>query len=154
MNGTRSQNVGTLLIVLTLFAAGPAASQDIADTIRKIERERLQALVDADMVVVEQLHADDFELINPHGRVWPRKQYLGAVASGAIRYQLWSPGEIQVRVYGDAAVIHYQADLKLIFHQQEVPRWKYWYTNLYELRDGKWLAVWSQATEVFEQKLQ
>ena len=152
MHGTGSRNIGTLLAVLTLSVTGPAAAQDIADTIRKVEHERLQVLVNADMVAAEQLHAHDFELITPHGRVWPRKQYLGAVASGTIQYQLWNPDKMQVRMYGDAAVIHYQADLELVFYQQAVPLRKYWYTILYEQRDGQWRAVWSQATEVFEQK--
>lgn len=48
-----------------------------ADRLRAIERERLRALVAADMDVAERLHAADFQLINPAGAVLSREQYLG-----------------------------------------------------------------------------
>ena len=39
-----------------------------ADLIRATERERIRALVEANMEVARQLHADDFQLINPRGQ--------------------------------------------------------------------------------------
>jgi hypothetical protein len=40
------------------------------DEIRAIERERLRALVAADMDVAGQLHADDFQLVTPSGSTY------------------------------------------------------------------------------------
>jgi len=53
-----------------------------ADLLRATERNRLRALVEADMETAYQLHADDFQLINPAGGALSKEQYLGGIASG------------------------------------------------------------------------
>lgn len=65
-----------------------------------------------------------------------------------MKYLLWEPEEIDVRLYGNAAVIRYQAELEIIFHGYNVPRSRYWHTDIYEQHEGSWRIVWSQATEI------
>jgi len=50
-----------------------------ADRIRAIERERIRALVEANIEVAQQLHADDFQLINPGGSALSKGNILGAL---------------------------------------------------------------------------
>ena len=77
-----------------------------------------------------------------------REDYLGAIASGHMRYVSWEPEAISVRLYGTAAVLRYQAQLEIVFGGHPVPRARYWHMDSYEWRDGRWQAVWSQATAV------
>ncbi|OYU89957.1 MAG: DUF4440 domain-containing protein [Bradyrhizobiaceae bacterium PARB1] len=119
-----------------------------AETIRDIERTRLHALVSADMAAAEPLHASDFQLITPIGAALSKAEYLGAVAGRHIRYLTWTPGEIAVRLYGDSAVIRYRARLEVMFGGHKVPPGDYWHTDTYEMRDRRWLVVWSQATSI------
>ena len=119
-----------------------------ADLIRATERERLRALVEADMEVARQLHADDFQLINPRGQSLSKEQYLGGIASGDLDYLVWEPESIEVRLYDQAAVIRYQSQLEIVVQGQKVPRQRYWHTDSYEKRNGRWQVVWSQATEI------
>jgi hypothetical protein len=100
------------------------------------------------MEVVEQLHADDFQLITPSGTSVSREGYLGGIASGEIDYLVWEPASIEVRLYGQAAVIRYQAQLQLVFQGEKAPLRRYWHIDSYEKRDGRWQVVWSQATEI------
>jgi hypothetical protein len=85
--------LGALVVIGT--ACGPPArprpvrsaevvSEDRAeaDSLRATERERLRALVAADVARARDLHADDFQLINPRGGVLTKEQYLGGIASG------------------------------------------------------------------------
>jgi hypothetical protein len=123
-------------------------TQQQADALRAIERERLRALVEADMTVAERLHADDFQLIKPFGATLTREDYLGAVASGAIDYLEWEPDTIDVRLYGEAAIIRYMARLVIVAFGQRMPPARFWHTDAYELHDGQWQVVWSQATEI------
>lgn len=120
------------------------------DRIRQTERTRLHALVEADIAVAERHHAPDFELITPIGVVLSREQYLGAIAIGKIKYLVWEPGDIAVRLHGSAAIIRYRARLAIVFHGHAVPLSSYWHTDSYEFRDGRWMAVWSQATAINE----
>jgi hypothetical protein len=118
-----------------------------ADLIRTTERERLRALVDGNMEVAEQLHADDFQLINPFGGSASKEQYLSGLASGQVKYLLWEPDAVQVRIYGDAAIIRYQAQIQIVVGGKP-DGGRFWHTDSYEKRDGRWQAVWSQATRI------
>lgn len=119
-----------------------------AESVRDIERARLRALVNADMVAAEPLHAPDFQLITPIGATLSKAEYLGAVAGGQIRYLLWEPGDIAVRLHTASAVIRYRARLEVVFGGHKVPPGDYWHTDAYEYRDQQWVVVWSQATAV------
>lgn len=144
----RLLGIHSFLLIAAALASDTVQSQDDADELRQIEHARVSALVDADMETAQQLHADDFQLVNPAGIVWSKEQYLGGIASGAFDYRVWEPHDIEVRMYGDAAVIRYQSDLEIVVGALEIPLTQYWHTDLYERRDGRWQAVWSQATEI------
>ena len=116
--------------------------------LRHAERSRVRVLVAADVAAARLLHADDFQLITPIGSMLSREDYLGAIASGHMRYVSWEPEAISVRLYGAAAVLRYQAQLEIVFAGHAVPRARYWHTDSYEWRDGRWQAVWSQATAI------
>ena len=116
--------------------------------LRDTERERLRSLVTGDVARAHELHADDFQLINPLGGVLSREQYLGGIASGQIRYLFWQPGSIVVRIHGDVAVLRYQSQLEIVVQGRHIPRQQYWHTDLYERREGRWQVVWSHATGI------
>jgi hypothetical protein len=114
---------------------------------RAIEYQRLRALVEADMGVARQLHAEDFQLINPSGESLSKEQYLCEVASGEVDYLVWEPEAIEVRLSGEMALIRYTSRLELVAGGQGIPLGHYWHTDSYERREGHWQAVCSQATE-------
>lgn len=116
------------------------------ERLRATERERLQALVSGDVARAAQLHADDFQLINPLGGALSKDQYLGGISSGQIRYLHWEPETIAIRVYGDAAMMRYQSELEIVVQGRHIPRQRYWHTDLYERHGSQWQVVWSHAT--------
>lgn len=66
----------------------------------------LRALVEADVQRARELHAQQFQLVNPRGETLTRDEYLGGIESGRLDYLLWAPvSEIAVRLHGDAAAI-------------------------------------------------
>jgi hypothetical protein len=124
---------------------GPAE----ADRLRSTERERLRALVEADLEVADRLHADDFQLIEPSGGVLSKEQYLGMVASGEIDYLVWEPDSpMEVRLYGPVALMRYRSQLDIVVGGRHLGQRRYWHTDSYEQHDGGWQVVWSHATEI------
>lgn len=119
-----------------------------ADHLRKIEHARLHALLSVDIVQARQFHAPDFQLITPIGAALSKEEYLGAIASGHIRYLVWEPAQIEVRLYQSGAVIRYRAQLEVVFGGHKIPLSDYWHTDVYEDREGEWMIVWSQATAI------
>lgn len=130
------------------MATPSAANVELADLIRETERERLRAFVEADIDILEPLHADDFQLINPGGGAATKEEYLGGVASGVIDYLVWEPdSEIAVRLYDGAAAIRYRANTEIVVDGEKLIL-QTWHTDVYEQRDGQWQVVWSHATAV------
>jgi hypothetical protein len=87
-------------------------------------------------------------LITPIGMTLSKNDYLGAIASGQIKYLAWEPGPIAVRHHHSHAVIRYRARLEVVFGGHRVAPGDYWHTDTYEYRDGRWVVVWSQATAI------
>ena len=122
-----------------------------AETITAIEEARLKALVEADMEVAKALHAEDFQLVNPSGRVYTKETYLGGIESGDLDYTIFRPeSEIKVRVFGKSAVVRYRSTIEITVGATYYPPENFWHTDTYEFRNGRWQVVWSQATTIVE----
>ena len=141
----RSSRIVTTLSLVALLTCS-AYAQDVADELRATERERLRSLVEGDIETARRLHADDFQLINPAGVTLSKTEYLGEIASGNLDYVIWEPEAIEVRLYGVAAIIRYRAQAQAIAAGQKTPLRRFWHTDVYEKRDGRWQVVWSHAT--------
>jgi hypothetical protein len=119
-----------------------------AQELRTLEHRRLWSLVEPDLVVAADLHADDYQLVNPHGQTIGKSDYLNGIAAREIRYRTFKPiSQIGVRVTSDMAIVRYQAliDIETPVGREQLTCW---HTDSYELRDGTWRAVWSQATAI------
>ena len=117
--------------------------------LENLERERLRALRDGDLTAVERLHADDYELITPGGGALSLQDYVGLITSGDFTYATFEPASpVRVRVHESAAVIRYQARIVVHDAAGEVDNGLFWHTDIWELREDRWQAVWSQATRI------
>ena len=122
---------------------------DDADTVLTIERRRLHALVTRDMSTADELHHADYELISPGGRTYSKATYLADVASKRLEYLAFEPtGPVAVRATPEVVVLRYVARIRLSVDVDDEVEFKAWHTDHYERRDGRWQAVWSQATRV------
>jgi hypothetical protein len=122
---------------------------ELGTQLRAVEVRRLAALRSADTPTLEALHAADYQLITPGGAALSRDAYLGQIAEGVLVYRQFEPeGEIAIRPLGAAAAaVRYEALIDAAFpggHDRD----RFWHTDLYEFRNGRWQAVWSQATRI------
>src|ERR1022692_744131 len=115
--------------------------------VRDTERRRLWSLVQPDLATAEFLHADDYQLITPNGYALTKEDYLGSIASGQLRYQVFEPAsEIMVRASSQIALVRYKAKISVQTDNEPARSILCWHTDSYELQGGHWRAVWSQAT--------
>ena len=139
-----------LLAALSATCSRRPDDESVKELIRSIERQRLRALVEADIATARRLHADDFELISPSGSVYSKERYMREIESGVLDYKTWDPAKIIVRLYGDTAVIRYD-DVGFEVLYEGAPAWSgassvVRHTDLYEKRNGQWQAVWSHCS--------
>lgn len=133
---------------MTNPAVGDPSTANEADFLRETERARLRALVAGDVDQAREFHAPDFQLITPIGAALSNEAYMSAIASGQLKYLIWEPGDIAVRLYAGTAVVRYRAQLEIVFSGHKIPRRDYWHTDTYENHDGRWKVVWSHATAI------
>ena len=117
-----------------------------ADDFCALERLRLQALVQRDMRLAWQLHAVDFQLITPTGYLYSREQYLGEIEAGQLTYTTWEPQTMAVRRHPHVVLLRYQAKLVVDSGAGGSSTLQCWHTDAYEVHEGLWQVVWSQAT--------
>jgi hypothetical protein len=83
----------------------PFAHVSLVATLKDLETRRLRALIDADEVALDALHAPEFVLINPSGGAWSKAKYLSGVLSGDINYRRFDAvSNIGVMADGSLAV--------------------------------------------------
>lgn len=116
------------------------------ELIEGLERRRLQSLVARNLEAARSLHATDYELIPPGGTPITGHDYLGLIERGEMVYDVFeAASDLTVRPYGGGAVIRYLARISVRGNG-----WRddglFWHTDVYEWRNGRWQAVWSQAT--------
>ena len=85
-----------------------AATEDsqaiVEQVIRKLDKERIEAQIHADAAVLDRIYAEDFIGVGPSGTVRTKPQVIADFKSGDLKFQSITADEVQVRVYGDAAV--------------------------------------------------
>jgi Domain of unknown function (DUF4440) len=119
-----------------------------ADAFRELERSRLRALVQRNMTLARQLHAVDFQLITPTGHLYLAERYLGEIETGQLKYLAWDPQEMEVRMHTTVTLLRYQAKLEVDSGTGQPSTFHSWHTDSYELLNGLWQVVWSQATAI------
>ena len=113
------------------------------------ERRRLAALVTADTALLDDLHADDFVLVNPGGGEWDKTFYLGGIADGSIDYRRFEAvTPIQVLADDVLAVVRYRSAIEIAVDGGPYMSLNAWHLDCYrhDERSGRWRCVWSQAT--------
>ncbi len=119
------------------------------EQLEALERERLRALRAGDLDVIERLHADDYELITPGGLALSKRDYVELVTSSDFTYEAFEPtSPVRVRVFGSAAVARYRAKIVVSDGAGGTDAGLFWHTDIWELRDDQWRAVWSHATRI------
>ena len=102
------------IAVVTFSVAALASGQEhgairdpkrlVEQAIRKLDNERIQAQIHADAAALERIYADDFIGVGPSGTVRNKPQVISDFMSGNLKFQSITTDDVQVRVYGNAAV--------------------------------------------------
>ena len=106
-----------------------------------MERDWCSADLKGDVAALSAILSDDFTDVVLTGQVERKAQTLADVKTD--KATVCDLDSLHVRVYGDAAVVVGRTTVKsATFNGQ------YMYTDTYVRRDGRWVCVASQGTEI------
>jgi ketosteroid isomerase-like protein len=142
------RQIPVMAVVIALAAAiasgqqGAKTDQEraVAQAIRKLDNERIQAQIHADAVALERIYADDFIGVGPSGTVRTKPQVISDFTSGDLRFQSITTEDVQVRVYGNAAVETGRSTMNGQDKGKSVPR-DTRFTRVWVKQQGHWRLV-------------
>jgi len=117
------------------------------EEIKKIEQERNEALLKHDTATLDRMTSDDYTFINQRGELRTKAQILSGFKSGSFNYDAREISDLEVRVYGDAAVVTGHALQKGIENTKDYSG-ENRFTRVYVKQNSHWLSVALQATLV------
>ncbi len=121
-------------------AATSASTEIVEQTIRRLENERSQAIVRGDTATLERIYADDFSNVGSSGAVRNKAQLIADNKSGAVKVESQTLDNLNVRVYGEAAIATGLATLNGQDKGKDISG-QFRFTRVYVKRNGQWQIV-------------
>jgi len=106
----------------------------------KLEDERNDALVRADMATLNRLTPDDYTFIDRRGNFLDKKEALGRVKSGQAKMISMTSFDLKVRLYGNTAIVTGRTDVKATMNGRDNSG-TVLFTRVYVRRGGRWDSV-------------
>ena len=136
------------VLVLAVAPMGVAQKQSATDSqqtsveevIKKLDDERIQAQIHADATALDRIYAADFIGVGPSGRVRTKPQVISDFTSGDLKFQSITTDDVEVRVYGNAAVETGRSTMIGQDKGQTVPR-DTRFTRVWVKQQGRWRLV-------------
>jgi len=136
----------TLVMVLGLATAGFGASADAE--LKAIEQQWLDAYMKGDASFMKTVEAEDYSIIEPDGAVSNKAQDIKSVTDKKFVLKSATMSDFKCRMLGDNAAV-VTATLKMSGTEDgEDFSGDFRATDVFEKKDGKWLAVASQLTKI------
>jgi ketosteroid isomerase-like protein len=124
-----------------------STSASVEDQLKKMEKDRADAVIRVDIATLEGLTSDDYTLINANGQFLDRAQTMNAIKSGDIKITANEVSDLKVRVYGNTAVVTGRSDAKGTMGGRDI-KGPVRFTRVYVKKSGHWQSVAFQQTPV------
>jgi ketosteroid isomerase-like protein len=140
MRGLRARTILVAIVLLLPVISAVAATSE--EEVRAADARRIAAVVDGNVGALSALLADDLTYTHTTGQVENKEQFLAGIASGKLDYQSIQPSEVQVRDYGNSAVMTGRAEMKVNAQGKDLA-FAIRFTAVWVKGEGGWrMAAW------------
>lgn len=139
--------VGALLLGVATGVQAQQADQADADAVKAAELRRFEVMTAKDYTALATLLGDDLVYTHSSAAVDSKASYLESLTSGRVTYKVIKPTDLQVRVFGDIAVIHGVAAMNVDANGQAIVN-TLRFTDIWARRDGRWQMIAWQSTRL------
>ena len=139
-----------VIVELAVAVPAPAAQKPVQsdqDVLIELEQRWNEAFYRKDTRFIEGILADEFMATYDDGSRGDKAKELALVADFNQRVESAIPDDFTVKVFRDTAVVWFT--LKLVgIRQGQRSEMQLRYTDVWVIRDGRWLCVSTQSTRV------
>ena len=138
-----------LTLALPVARAQPASMADrVKASVIRIEETRLYALTSATTPALEEMMTADCTYVHSNGRAQSKKEFLHALETGALSYQVFRWLEPPtVRLFGgDFAILTAKAHIEATTKAAGEAKFAVLYTAVYVVKDAEWKLASYQST--------
>lgn len=135
----------TFVTAMFSQALGQIPRNEMQEEVLKLENEFAHAVVKNDPEAIGRFLADDWIIIEPDGGIIDRARFLEVIKSGALTHELMESDDINIRVYGNTAIVTGLTTSKGKFMEQ-VFTTRERATDVFVNENGRWQCVFSQLT--------
>ena len=135
------------LVALALATLALGTHADSADDVRRLDFDITVATWTGDTVWFEENLADEYILITPGGLTRTKREFISELTPPGLKMEPYDPSDVQVRVYGDAAIVTGRAIQKFSLGGARYTNDRR-YTNVYVKRKARWLLVSGHSSTV------
>lgn len=132
---------------ISVIAQAPAAATSSEQEIRALENERNQAILNGDAATLERMTSDDYTFITLRGELRTKSEIVKGFQSGSFKYDSRTISDLNVRVYGDTAIVTGRATQKGSERGKDYSG-DYRFTRVYVKQNGRWMTVALQTTRI------
>ena len=105
------------------------------------------AILRGDAAALERMTSDDYTFVTLRGEMVTKAEIVRNFRSGAAKYQSREISDLNIRVYGNSAVVTGRAIQKGMENGKDYSG-DYWFTRVYVNLDGQWKTVALQTTRI------
>jgi ketosteroid isomerase-like protein len=136
----------TLVMAVSLASAAFGAGADAE--LKAIEQQWFDAYVKSDPAFIKNIEAEDYSIIEPDGTVSTKAQDVKAVTDKTFVMKSATMSDFKCRMIGDnCAVVTLMVKMSGTADGKDFSG-DYRGTDVFEKKNGKWMAVASQVTKV------
>ncbi len=136
-----------LLVSCASMARINGGDPDAANTVRRVESTRFDAMVRNDLVLLAQLLTDDLTYVHSNGETESKTALLTTLRERRLVYDSIIPSDVTVRIEGTSAIVTGRARIQ-VRSGEEIRRPTVRFTDVYVQRAGRWRTVVWQSTTI------
>jgi len=121
------------------------AKRDAMAEISDLEKAFSEAIFRGDAAAFDHMTSDDYTVISDSGDLLTKQETLEWLAKRKAEYRYLEKDDLNIRVYGDAAVVTGRSVQTRLEHGKDY-NGAYRFTEVYIRQKGRWLAVALQVT--------
>jgi uncharacterized protein (TIGR02246 family) len=135
------------LLVWNADVFAQSAADRAKEEIRALETARNEAIVHGDAAALDRMTSDDYTFITLRGELRTKAEIVKGFSTGAFKYAFREISDLNIRVYGDAAVVTGRSTQKGSENGKDYSG-DYRFTRVYVNQNGRWSTVALQTTLV------